>query len=72
MEHLRHIKNRVIAFEKGGRTIVYVKGRYSGSMFDWQRRLRIRTAIYGHSFSTYHSEMDFTLALASGWNLINC
>ena len=72
MEHLKYIKNRVIAFEKGGRTVIYVKIRVNKSMFDWQRRLRIRTAVFGHYFTTYHAEMDFTHSLNCGWKEVNC
>lgn len=68
MENIKHIKNIARAFKKENRIVVYLISRTSPSMYDWQHRLRVRSILFGHSFTTYHPEMDFTLALESGWN----
>jgi len=38
--------------------------------YDIHHNLNVRGAIYGYRFSSYNPNMDFTLALESGWTKI--
>lgn len=67
MENIKHIRNIAKTFQKDNRIVVYLLSRTSRSMYDWQHRLRVRSSLFGHSFMTYHPEMDFTVALSLGW-----
>jgi hypothetical protein len=63
-----HIKNKAKAFRKDDRIIIYVNSRIDGrSLFDIQHRLRVRQLVFGYIFTSYHPDMDFTLALSLGW-----
>lgn len=73
--NLDHIKNKVKVFKKDDRVLIYVQPRsinksttgIGRTLFDIQHRLRVRQALFGYMFTSYHLEMDFTLALNSGW-----
>ena len=66
-----HIKNRAKIFKKDDTIIVYVHSRMTGTLYDIQHRLRVRSALFGYMFTSYHQDMDFTLALSKGWVEIN-
>ena len=74
-----HIKNKAKVFKKVNQVLIYVNSRTTGkssksvgrTLFDIQHRLRIRSAVFGYIFTSYHPDMDFTLSLSSGWVEIN-
>lgn len=72
MISINSIKNKVRTFQKEDAIIVYVQDRHkSGRLYEWQHRLRMRTILRGCLFHTYHQDMDFSLALSSGWTEIS-
>jgi hypothetical protein len=74
------MKNAVVSYVKENRRIIYLEPKvYTKKknedekvreriLFDVQHRLRIKSAIYGYMFQTYHPDMDFTIAKDAGWN----
>jgi len=71
MVALNLIKNKVRVFQKGELVIIYLKDRHkSEKLYEWQHRLRVRCVIFRCLFHTYHSDMDFSLSLRSGWTEI--